>query len=192
MGFLDSLFGNDVDDPEGLKGPSMVLREAGIDPSGLKFNFGSDGTVTVSGEVVDEARRTRIQEVLEGIEQVTAVDNQLVIAAPQPDPVPDPEPEPPTEPDVGTVTVGGGSEPVTAEAPEPTSEAPSDTDDATDASAAETPTYTVQSGDTLWKIAEEAYGRGADYMLIFEANRDQLDNPDLIRPGQVLKIPPKS
>ena len=183
MGFLDSLFGNDDDDAkEGVKGPGMVLREAGIDTSELKFKFGSDGTVTVLGEVVDEARRARIEEVLNGMDQVKGVDNQLVIATPEPDPVPEPASEP--GPASGTVTVGGGSEPVIAEeAPAPEAAEPESDD---------TPTYTVQSGDTLWKIAEEAYGRGADYMLIFEANRDQLDNPDLIRPGQVLKIPPKS
>jgi nucleoid-associated protein YgaU len=169
MGFLDSLFGKDDDDAtEGTKGPGMILREAGIDTSGIKFKFNSDGTLTVTGEVVDEARRARIEEVLQGIDQVKMVDNQLVITAPIPEHLPDPGP--------GTVTVGGGSGPVMED-----TEATQDT-----------PTYTVQSGDTLWKIAEEAYGSGGEYMKIFEANRDQLDNPDLIRPGQVLKIPPRS
>lgn len=50
-------------------------------------------------------------------------------------------------------------------------------------------TYTVQPGDTLWKIAETHYGNGADYMKIFEANRDLLDDPNKIFPGQELKIP---
>ena len=49
--------------------------------------------------------------------------------------------------------------------------------------------YTVQSGDTLFKIAEDAYGDGNDYPKIFEANRDLLDSPDHIRPGQELRIP---
>ena len=49
--------------------------------------------------------------------------------------------------------------------------------------------YTVQSGDTLFKIAEEAYGDGNDYPKIFEANRDLLDSPDHILPGQKLRIP---
>lgn len=47
-------------------------------------------------------------------------------------------------------------------------------------------TYTVQSGDTLSKIGSK-YGIG--YMKIFEANRDKLDNPDKIFPGQELTIP---
>jgi nucleoid-associated protein YgaU len=50
-------------------------------------------------------------------------------------------------------------------------------------------TYTVQPGDTLGAIAQEYYGKASDYMKIYEANRDILDNPDLIKPGQELKIP---
>ena len=50
-------------------------------------------------------------------------------------------------------------------------------------------TYTVKSGDTLSKIAKEFLGDGNAYMEIFNANRDQLSDPDLIKPGQVLKIP---
>jgi nucleoid-associated protein YgaU len=50
-------------------------------------------------------------------------------------------------------------------------------------------TYTVKSGDTLSKIAKEHLGDGNAYMKIFELNRDQLKDPDQIKPGQVLKLP---
>jgi nucleoid-associated protein YgaU len=50
-------------------------------------------------------------------------------------------------------------------------------------------TYTVKSGDTLSKIAKDHLGDANAYMAIFEANRDQLNDPDKIKPGQVLKIP---
>lgn len=50
-------------------------------------------------------------------------------------------------------------------------------------------TYTVQAGDTLGKIAKTHLGDASAYMKIFEANRDQLTNPDLIKPGQVLRLP---
>lgn len=50
-------------------------------------------------------------------------------------------------------------------------------------------TYTVQKGDSLSKIARDQYGDGAKWKTIFEANRDQITNPDLIHPGQVLRIP---
>ena len=50
-------------------------------------------------------------------------------------------------------------------------------------------TYTVKAGDTLSKIAKEHLGNANAYMEIFNANRDQLSDPDKIKPGQVLKIP---
>jgi nucleoid-associated protein YgaU len=50
-------------------------------------------------------------------------------------------------------------------------------------------TYTVQPGDTLSKIARDHLGSANAYMQIFEANKDQLSDPDKIRPGQVLRIP---
>jgi len=49
--------------------------------------------------------------------------------------------------------------------------------------------YTVQRGDSLSKIAQQQYGDGKKWKAIFEANRDQISNPDLIHPGQVLTIP---
>lgn len=49
--------------------------------------------------------------------------------------------------------------------------------------------YTVQKGDTLSHIAKAHYGKASQWSRIFEANRDQLDDPDRIKPGQVLKIP---
>jgi nucleoid-associated protein YgaU len=50
--------------------------------------------------------------------------------------------------------------------------------------------YTVKSGDTLSGIAKREYGDAGRWKLIFEANRDTIDNPDLIHPGQELTIPP--
>ena len=51
--------------------------------------------------------------------------------------------------------------------------------------------YTVQKGDNLSKIAETQYGKGKanEYHRIFEANKPMLKSPDLIYPGQVLRIP---
>lgn len=50
-------------------------------------------------------------------------------------------------------------------------------------------TVTVQPGFTLWAIARKNLGRGILYVLVFEANRDQIRDPDLIYPGQVLSLP---
>jgi nucleoid-associated protein YgaU len=63
-------------------------------------------------------------------------------------------------------------EPVPAPAPEPTERI-----------------YEVVAGDTLGAIAQRYYGQASQYMKIFEANQDILDNPDLIKVGQKLKIP---
>ena len=57
------------------------------------------------------------------------------------------------------------------------------------ASSTQERTYTVKSGDTLSKIAKDMLGDANAYMDIFNANRDQLKDPDKIQPGQVLKIP---
>ena len=51
-------------------------------------------------------------------------------------------------------------------------------------------TYVVQSGDSLSKIAKEAYGSGARWTEIYEANKALIgDNPNMIHPGQTLRIP---
>ena len=50
-------------------------------------------------------------------------------------------------------------------------------------------TYTVKSGDTLGAIAKEHLGSAGAYMKIFELNKDQLTDPDKIKPGQVLRLP---
>lgn len=50
-------------------------------------------------------------------------------------------------------------------------------------------TYTVVKGDSLSKIAKRVYGDAQQWRKIFEANTDQIKNPDLIHPGQTLKIP---
>ena len=51
-------------------------------------------------------------------------------------------------------------------------------------------TYTVEKGDSLSKIAKEQLGNANAWKQIFEANRDVLDDPDRIFPGQVIKLPP--
>ena len=50
-------------------------------------------------------------------------------------------------------------------------------------------TYTVVEGDTLSGIAKRLYGEASRWKRIYDANRDVIDDPDLIYPGQNLKIP---
>ena len=57
--------------------------------------------------------------------------------------------------------------------------------------AATEQTYTVASGDSLSKIAKKFYGNANAWNAIFQANKDKISNPDMIHPGQVLRIPAK-
>ncbi|HCR67353.1 MAG TPA: hypothetical protein DIW38_12725, partial [Oceanicaulis sp.] len=47
----------------------------------------------------------------------------------------------------------------------------------------------VQPGNSLWRIARRLYGEGLQYTVIYEANRDQIRDPNLIYPGQVFSAP---
>ena len=49
--------------------------------------------------------------------------------------------------------------------------------------------YEVAKGDSLWKIAKKFYGSGAKYTAIFEENREVIKDPDMIFPGQKIRIP---
>ncbi len=181
MGILDSLKnvlgGKKQPEPDVTVSPSEVLRENGIDPSGLKISFGSDGTVTVSGTVASVHDRQRIPGILKGIDGINAVNDHMNVEKPIQVEAGEVEPvkvEPVEIPGIESVSQPGPSE-VAASNDESTPDAMN--------------THTVQPGDTLWKISETHYGNGSNYMKIFEANRDLLDDPDSIYPGQELKIP---
>jgi nucleoid-associated protein YgaU len=169
MGFLDNiknaLGGKKEDKADVTVGPSQVLRDNGIDPSGLDFGFNSDGSVTVKGTAASERERQRILEIVGGIKGVKGVKDNLRVAPAS------------AQPEV----------PVIPAAPEPEVSSAPDPEPATDDRGQKT--YTVQPGDTLWKIAEAHYGEGSKYTRIFEANRPMLEDPDKIFPGQELVIP---
>lgn len=88
---------------------------------------------------------------------------------------------PKTKPDFSNVQSGSSS---TAPAPAPPA-APTGTTGTTSSSR----TYVVVKGDSLSKIAKQEYGDAAKWRRIYEANQDQIKDPDLIYPGQTLKIP---
>jgi nucleoid-associated protein YgaU len=164
MGFMDKfkgiIGGNSKPEVETVKGPSRVLREAGIDPSDLDCQVAADGTLTVSGSCASGEERARVIAVLSEMPNVSRVVNEINVAAPEPEAEARPATEPPAEASEGAAP-----------------------------GAASGRSYTVQPGDTLWKISTEMYGEGSKYMKIFEANSDTLENPDKIYPGQELVIP---
>ena len=177
MGLFDSIKsafgGKSAAEADVTVSPSQMLRDAGLDPSRLKMSFGGDGSITVGGDIADEAERQQILDVLSTAPGINRVEDQMSVSVPEPvEPTPEvtiPEPE---------------AAPAAEAAPAP--EAPAAAGEgATEGGK----TYTVQSGDTLWKIAEQMYGNGSGYMKIYEANTDLLEHPDRIFPGQILKIP---
>ena len=85
------------------------------------------------------------------------------------------------KPDFSNVRSGGSS---TAPAPVPVPQADGDA-----SPAARVGTYVVVAGDSLSKIAKRQYGDGKKWRRIYEANRDLIKDPDLIYPGQKLRIP---
>lgn len=111
-------------------------------------------------------------------------------------------PEPATAPATATEAPAAPAAPAATEAtatpvaPEPvaTTAAP---EPAAPAAAEATPApvragiVTVQPGFTLWRIARENYGDGVLYVKVFEANKDQIRDPDLIYPGQIFTVPVK-
>jgi nucleoid-associated protein YgaU len=56
-------------------------------------------------------------------------------------------------------------------------------------SASQARTYVVAPGDSLSKIAQREYGNANEWRRIYDANRDIIKNPDLIYPGQTLRLP---
>jgi len=157
MGLFDSIkntFSKSEPAADVTVAPSQLLREAGLDPTGLKFGF-APGYITVSGTISEESARHKIVDVLSAIPGIESVQDHMKLAEPSEAPAPSP--------------------------------AAASADEAVSESAART--YTVVSGDTLWKIAERHYGNGSDYVKIFEANTDVLEHPDRIFPGQKLVIP---
>lgn len=174
MGILDNLKNalggkKDASIAAASKAPSQVLKENGIDPSDLKFAFGSDGTVTVSGQVQQEADKAGIKKVLAGMPGIKQVKQDLWVKGVAAKPA-----------ETAATTETPVAKPTTLSSPAAATEA-----------AHSSTIYTVQPGDTLWKIARQHYGEGSKYMKIFEANQGILKNPDHILPGQELVIPEK-
>jgi nucleoid-associated protein YgaU len=88
---------------------------------------------------------------------------------------------PPTPPRFDNVKTGSGSTLGDKEAAMPKPAAPP--------SQPAPRVYEVKSGDSLSKIAKQYYGNANEWRRIYDANRDQIKNPDLIHPGQRLVIP---
>ncbi|WP_347313058.1 LysM peptidoglycan-binding domain-containing protein [Defluviimonas sp. SAOS-178_SWC] len=101
------------------------------------------------------------------------------------------EPQAPAAlPQAGAPEVAAGAavtEVATAEAPAPSTLAA--VPEAPASPSTKAVIVTVQPGFSLWRIARENYGEGILYVKVYEANKDQIRNPDLIYPGQIFTVP---
>ena len=134
----------------------------GVKPLNVEFD---DGCVTLKGFAQDAAAKEKCILMAGNVEGVERVEADLLEVDTKVAPAAAPE----AAAQEGGSGGGGGAAGGTA--PE------------------ETRFYTIQRGDTLWKIASEAYGSGARYPEIFEANREVIEDPDKIYPGQKIRIP---
>lgn len=163
MGIFDSIknaFGTKADaETDITSSPSQLLQNAGLDASGLQFEFGT-ASIMVSGEIAHENDRQKILDILATAPGINSVQDNMSVAAVAVDTVSD-------APEISELDTQ-------AEQPE--------------AQPGEA-TYVVQFGDRLWNIAESQLGDGTKYMAIYEANKDVLESPDHIVPGQELVIP---
>jgi hypothetical protein len=79
--------------------------------------------------------------------------------------------------------------PAPAEGPSETAAAPVAGEAASGAAAHKEGRIVIQPGNNLWRISRVLYGTGAKFTVLYEANKDQIRNPNLIYPGQVFKTP---
>ena len=181
----DKILGRD-DDAERTQSTDSLrghLRSHGIDPTGIRFQFKGD-TVVMEGSVPNQDVREKAVLIVGNVDGVDRVEDRLQVAG-------------------GAVTPTAGTQQRTADFSAVTSTASSTAPAASSAAGASgstahgaaggsdwtSRTYTVKSGDSLSKIAQELYGDSAKYNQIFEANQPMLKDPDKIYPGQVLRIP---
>ncbi len=148
---------------------SLLRNRFGERISDLQVGI-KDGTVTLSGVCDSEATREAALTLASNFGSVANVshDNLTVRSAGEPPAKSGPQPAAET-----------ASQPTKASASKPASEPKTESSE----------TYVVQAGDWLSKIAQKYYGDKMEYAVIAEANRNIVRNPDLIYPGQSLRIP---
>ena len=131
-----------------------------------------------------EAEMERLQQKVDALEAKEAKDDSP--ARPKPNfQTPQASNAAPAKPNAGFQTPQNSN----YQESEPAQAAPAQAAPAPTPAPAAQRTYTVVGGDSLSKIAKRFYGDPMQWKRIFEANRDQIDNPDLIHPGQVFVIP---
>ena len=168
MGFFDfisdagaKVFGKDEPEKNITMPVIKHIENSGVNVEHVTTNF-NQGVVNLSGYVPNQEQKEKAVLTAGNIAGVSRVQDNLIVGTP---------------PDDATEAVKEMQEHAVMEK------------DVAGEQQWDSQTYTVQSGDTLGKIAKQFYGDAMKYPKIFEANQPMLDNPDKIYPGQVLRIP---
>jgi nucleoid-associated protein YgaU len=168
MGFFDfisdagaKVFGKDEPEKNVTMPVIKHIENSGVDVQHVTTNF-NKGVVNLSGYVPNQEQKEKAVLTAGNIAGVSRVQDNLLIGTP---------------PDDANAAVKEMQEHALKEK------------DVVGEQQWQSQTYTVQSGDTLGKIAKQFYGDAMKYPKIFEANQPMLENPDKIYPGQVLRIP---
>ncbi|KAA3639708.1 MAG: peptidoglycan-binding protein LysM [Proteobacteria bacterium] len=168
MGFFDfisdagaKVFGKDKPEKDVTMPVIKHIENSGVDTAHVTTSF-SQGVVNLSGYVPNQEQKEKAVLTAGNITGVSRVQDNLIVGTP---------------PDDAAAAVKEMQEHAIKE------------NDVAGEKQWQSQTYTVQSGDTLGKIAKQFYGDAMKYPKIFEANQPMLENPDKIYPGQVLRIP---
>ena len=161
LGFARHL-GRKVFDTDAEAADAIRAHLVAADPGVDTLGVGFDeGTVTLTGRAFDQAAKEKAILLAGNIEGVERVDATGISVIPS---------VTPEQRERLAATTAAGA------AARPTPEAP-------------TRVYVVEKGDTLYGIAGKFYGNGMKYPQLFEANREVIQDPDRIYPGQSIRIP---
>jgi nucleoid-associated protein YgaU len=151
----------------------IQTNNPGVDTLRVAYD---DGVVTLTGRAADQAAKEKVVLMAGNVKDVERVDADGISV------IPSVTREQLQEAGLGKPASGAA----TAES-EGSAAGESAT---TDASTGETARfYVIQKGDTLYAVAKEFYGNGMKYPQLFEANREVIEDPDKIYPGQKIRIP---
>jgi len=157
----DLLAGHTGSEAERIK--SEIERELGNNIRNLRVSF-NDGRVTLQGNASSNAAKEKAALIAGNVRGVSSVDDDGLTVAGQPSAQAARQAQP-----VGQKAGGGAPKTVTG--------------------TYQARYYTIQSGDTLSKIAQQHYGDANRWQELFEANREVIKDPDKIYPGQRIRVP---
>ena len=141
----------------------IQTNNPGVDTLRVAFD---DGVVTLTGRASDESAKEKVVLMAGNVEGVERVDAD----------------------GISVIEAIIKESPAASAAPSESAETPSAAEGATTASEG-TQFYVIQRGDTLSGIAKQFYGNAMKYPKLFEANREVIEDPDKIYPGQKIRIP---